>query len=148
VVRNAFARELVDWSATACSALARSGPVSGSRPWGNRHNINVNQLAIWSQDSPHPPFLMYRIKEASAAFAQTSGYFPNSVPCFSAADGVWTNSPISNAADGTTMGSHVPITITCDVHPGQLTEADLDRCLHTLIATNPEWGPDGANCTP
>lgn len=116
--------------------------------WGNRQNINVNQLAIWTEHSPHPPFLIYRIKEASSSFAQTDGYFPDSVPCFSAAQGVWTDSPISNAADGTNMGPHVPITVTCTINPGQLTPADLDACLRTLLATNPDWGPNGANCTP
>ena len=115
------------------------------KSWAAANNINEQQLAIYKEGDEHPPFLIYRNKETSDAFKDSTGYIRESVPCFSSADGIWKNSPISYAADGSNMGSYVPITITCDiVNPGNLTDQDLDDCLATLLSTDPDW----ANCTP
>jgi len=108
--------------------------------WAAGQNINQQQMAIFKKFDMHPPFMIYRNKETSEAFKQSQGFVRNSVPCFSAADGKYEDSPISNAADGTNLGTFVPITITCEItDPGNLTGQDLDDCFKTLMDTDPDW---------
>jgi hypothetical protein len=136
------------------------------RNWARINNVKAQQLAIYDPTKDrHPPFLIYRNKETSPAFQETSAYIRSSVPCYS-----WTDpddptgpkrpidgAPLTNAAsatyaDGTSimMGTSVPVTVACEYTPGQLTEDQLSDCLWKTVMTNPSWyNPDGSlTCDP